>query len=82
MRGGWLKIDATIFLVKSYSSIHVEVDENIDLKDFMEIAGMNGHVLCEPRFFLLKGEKPLEGNENGFFVAIRLPEKKGGSVPE
>lgn len=75
-----MKIDATILLIQSYSCIHVEVDEHIDLKDFMEVAGINGHVLCVPRFFLLKGEKPVEGNENSFFVAIRLTDNKGGSI--
>lgn len=77
-----MKIKASILLIQSYSTFHVKVDKNINLKDLTELAEIDGHVLFAPKVFLLKEERPLEGNEDGFFFAISLPRKKGVSAPD
>lgn len=76
-----MMIDATILLIQSYSTVHVKVDKHISLENLMRLAEIEGHVLFAPKFFVLKGEKPLEGNEDGLFLAIRLPKKNEVSVP-
>ncbi len=75
-----MMIDATILLIQSYSTTSIKVDKQISLEKFMGLAGLQDHILFAPKFFILKKEKPLEGNEDGFFFAIR-PKKKGGSIP-
>ena len=73
-----MKIDATILLIHSYSTLCNKVDNHINLEDLVRVGGLQGHVLFAPKFFVLKGEKPLEGDEDGFFLGIRLPKKKKG----
>jgi len=76
-----MKIDATILLIHSYSTISIKVDNHINLGDLITAAGIQGHVLFIPQFFLLKGEKPLENYEDGILFAIKVPNKKGSSIP-
>jgi hypothetical protein len=78
-----MKINATILLIDSYSTLSMKVDKHVTLEDLARLAGLQGHILFVPKFFILKEERPLEGNEDGFFLGIRLPPKKKGiSIPE
>jgi len=49
------------------------VDEEIELEEFMDMAGLRGCVLASPQLFLLRTEKPLKNSKNGLLVAFRLP---------
>ncbi len=71
-----MKIDATIILIHSYSTIAIKVDKHINLEDLARIAGLQGHVLFAPKVLILKEERPLESNEDGILLAVRIPKKK------
>jgi hypothetical protein len=68
-----MQTETTIVLIHSYSILHLRVDNNINLEAFLNTAEIRGHVLFSPRPFMLKSEKPLKEDNNGFFFAIELP---------
>lgn len=74
-----MKIDATFLLIETYSTVSMKLDEHLTLENLMDLSGIQDHLLSIPKFFVLKEEKPLEGSEDAFFLAMRLPKKN--SIP-